>query len=246
MNRLTAIIIDDEKNSANALKLSIEEFENSVDVIKVCHTAKDALDYLQEHSPDIIFLDIEMPKMNGFDLLDRLNGNLKSHIIFTTAYNQYAIQAIEHNALDYLLKPVDINKLHKSIEKVKNKMERKQQVFQSKSRHSAAHNKIYIPTAEGITFLDIEDIIRCESDNNYTMIYTKNHQRIMISKTLGDVEIMLEPYAIFCRIHQSHIVNTKCIIKYLKQDGGAVELIDGSIVEISRRKKDEFLKKMGL
>ena len=196
----------------------------------------------------MIFLDIEMPKLNGFEMLNLIKEK-NFHVVFTTAYDQYAIKAIKYAAFDYLLKPVDIEELKTAVSRVansENPQTKKQIEFlQQNILHPKKQlNKLAIPTLEGLLFYDINDIIQLEANSNYTNIFFTNKTKIIASKTLKEFEELL-PTDIFFRTHHSHLINLNYIKRYIKGDGGQIELQNGSYVDVSRRKKEEFLKVIG-
>lgn len=186
--------------------------------------------------------------MNGFEMLNELPEK-DFHIIFTTAYDQYAIKAIKYAAFDYLLKPIDIQELQEAISNVEtrenNQTKKQVELLQQNMLHPKKQlNKLAIPTLEGLLFFDINDIIHLEANSNYTNIYFTNKTKITASKTLKEFEELL-PEDIFFRTHHSHLINLNYIKRYIKGDGGQIELQNGSYVDVARRKKEEFLKAIG-
>ena len=245
---ITAIIIDDEAKGRLALREKLLSYCPQVKVVAEAANGQEALLLIQHHKPLLIFLDIEMPKMNGFEMLNELPEK-DFHIIFTTAYDQYAIKAIKYAAFDYLLKPIDIEELQEAISNIETKEnnETKKQVelLQQNMQHPKKQlNKLAIPTLEGLLFFDINDIIHLEANSNYTNIYFTNKTKITASKTLKEFEELL-PEDIFFRTHHSHLINLNYIKRYIKGDGGQIELQNGSYVDVARRKKEEFLKAIG-
>lgn len=245
---LTAIIIDDEAKGRLALRQKLQNYCTNVSVVAEAADGMEAIPLIEQHKPQLIFLDIEMPRMNGFEMLNAI-GEKKFHIIFTTAYDQYAIKAIKYAAFDYLLKPVDIEELKTAIAKITNKKstETNRQVLlmQENMQHPKRQlNKLAIPTLEGLLFIDIAEIVHLEANSNYTNIHLSNKTKITASKTLKEFEELL-PEDIFFRTHHSHLINLHCIKKYIKGDGGQIELQNGTFVDVSRRKKEEFLKAIG-
>lgn len=245
---ITAIIIDDEAKGRLALREKLSSYCPEVQVLAEASNGQDALLLIQQHKPQLIFLDIEMPRMNGFEMLNAIPEK-KFHVIFTTAYDQYAIKAIKYAAFDYLLKPIDIEELKTAVEKIDNKengQTKKQiELLQQNLRHPKKQlNKLAIPTLEGLLFYDINDIIQLEANSNYTNIYLINNNKITASKTLKEFEELL-PEDIFFRTHHSHLINLNYIKRYIKGDGGQIELQNGRYVDVSRRKKEEFLKAIG-
>ncbi|MBC7875046.1 MAG: response regulator transcription factor [Ferruginibacter sp.] len=244
----TAIIIDDEQKGRVALKQKLLDYCPDVELIGEAENGEEGLKLIEKCKPNIIFLDIEMPRMNGFEMLNELPEK-KFHIIFTTAYDQYAIKAIKYAAFDYLLKPVDIEDLKTAIARVinseKNQTQKQVELLRQNMQHPKKQlNKLAIPTLEGLLFFDINEIIHLEAQSNYTYIYFSGKPKITASKTLKDFEELLPP-DIFFRTHHSHLINLNYIKRYIKGDGGQIELQNGSYIDVSRRKKEEFLKTIG-
>ncbi len=245
---IKTIIIEDEAKSRSSLRQKLTEFCPSVNIAAEAEDGMEAIGLIEKHKPDLIFLDIEMPKMNGFEMLNTIREK-NFHIVFTTAYDQYAIKAIKYAAFDYLLKPIDIEELKTAVEKIQSKEnhETKNQVeiLQQNIQHPKKQlNKLAIPTLDGLLFFDINDIIQLEANSNYTNIFFVNKSKIIASKTLKEFEELL-PTDIFFRTHHSHLINLNYIKRYIKGDGGQIELQNGTYVDVSRRKKDEFLKIIG-
>jgi two-component system LytT family response regulator len=243
---IRTVIIDDEPHATKSLEILLDENCPEVIVLKTFNLSAEALDYLNTHEVDLIFLDIDMPFLNGFELLKRIN-KINFHVIFVTAYDQYAIQAFRYSAFDYLLKPVDELELSESVDKLE-----KQQKSKSKNLHfehllevfsadKTPVKRIAMPTMEGFEFVEVEKIIRCESVSNYTKVFLQNLPMIMISRTLKDIELLLSNFS-FLRIHNSHLIAKNHIKKYIKADGGFIKMSDNSEIPISRAKKEEVLK----
>lgn len=245
---ITAIIIDDEAKGRLALREKLSAYCPQVQLLAEASNGQEALSLIEHHKPALIFLDIEMPLMNGFEMLNALPEK-NFHVIFTTAYNQYAIKAIKYAAFDYLLKPIDIDELKSTLSKLEsmeNYQTKKQiELLKQNMLHPKKQfNKLAIPTLEGLLFYDINDIIHLEANSNYTNIYFSNKTKIIASKTLKEFEELL-PDDIFFRTHHSHLINLNFIKRYIKGDGGQIELQNGRYVDVSRRKKEEFLKAIG-
>ncbi|CAN5555624.1 LytTR family DNA-binding domain-containing protein [soil metagenome] len=245
MEKIKAIIIDDELSSLQNLQQKLEEFCPTVQVIATAQKPEEAILLINHHKPDVIFLDIEMPKMSGFRMLEEL-GEADFEIIFTTAYNHYAIEAIRIAAFDYLLKPIAIKELQQTVDRLN-----EQRNYQTKEKidilkssmneKRTQEDKIAISTSEGLEFIPIKNILHIESSSNYSKIYFNNEKTLMVTKLLKDFEDMLIPYH-FYRIHNSHLINLNYIQKYLRGNGGRVIMQDGTTIEVARRKKEEFLK----
>lgn len=241
---LKVLLIDDEERATDALRLMIEKTIPEIKEVLVCNDSRKAADIIHTYQPGLIFLDIQMPHLNGFELLEKMpNKNFK--IIFTTAYNEYAIQAIRFSAFDYLLKPIDMEELQASVkrflesnEDFKQQYELLKNIMHNIQAPSTENFRLALPTKEGVHFLQPQDIIRCEAVGNYTRFYVSNNKNYIISRTLGEYEALLTPHQ-FIRTHKSHLVNKK-FISFIDHDGFAV-LRDSSKVEISRRRKEEVM-----
>lgn len=245
---LTAIIIDDEENGRIALKQKLKDYCPTVKVIAEAENGLEGMEMIQQFQPQLVFLDIEMPGMDGFEMLINIPDK-KFHLVFTTAYDQYAIKAIKYAAFDYLLKPIDIDELKETIERleyapVPDVTIKKLETLEQNLLTKPFLNKIAVPTQEGLLFFDINHIIRLEAQSNYTLIYFDDQPKMMASRTLKEFEEIL-PADTFFRIHNSHIINLLFIKKYIRGDGGQVEMKNGDHILVSRRKKDEFLKIIG-
>ena len=244
---ITATIVDDEPYSCEALVTLLERYCPDVKVLDICYSAASALQSIREQKPQILFLDIEMPHMNGFELLEEL-PEIDFELIFTTSYDQYAIKAIRFSALDYLLKPVDQEELKKAVQKavsgMKHSLPQQIDILLQKLNHpTIAVNKIAIPTMEGLEMVLVENIINCESDRNYSILFLKNKQKIIASRSLKEIEEMLDDYS-FARVHHSHLVNLNEVEKYIKGEGGYLLMSDGTTVDVSRSRKEILLKKL--
>jgi two-component system, LytTR family, response regulator len=245
---LTAIIIDDELNGRIALKQKLHDYCPIVEIVAEAENGREGIEKIQKYVPELVFLDIEMPEMDGFEMLINIPDK-KFHLVFTTAYDHYAIKAIKYAAFDYLLKPIDIDELKMTIERIVNLPEptlinKKLETLEQNLLTKPFLNKIAIPTVEGLLFFDISHIVHLEAHSNYTVIYFEDQSKLMASRTLKEFEEIL-PGDIFFRPHNSHIINLNFIKRYLRGDGGQVELKNGTYILVSRRKKDEFLKVIG-
>jgi len=240
---LTAIIIDDEVKGRIALRQKLADYCPQVEVSGEAGDGLEGLKLIEKHDPAIVFLDIQMPRMDGFEMLHQL-PNRKFHLIFTTAYDQYAIKAFKYAAFDYLLKPVDIEELKTAVGKLDGKKAQTKgqlEVLEHNIHGKNLSNKIAIPTLNGFLFYNIQDIIHLEAQSNYTILYFVNQPKQLASRTLKEFEEML-PSNLFFRPHHSHIINLQYIKRYIKGDGGQLEMQNGNFVDVSRRKKEEFLK----
>lgn len=249
---MRVIIVDDELTSSQVLEELIKHYLPELQIVAVCNKPMEAVTKLATLKPDIVFMDIELPGMSGFEILEQVK-NISFDVIFTTAHMQYGIKAIQFSAIDYLLKPINVDDLklavqrvidHKSIsdpiEKIRNLFENVRML-----NNNAPFSRVAFPTSEGLKFVYLDQIVRCMASNNYTYIYLANNERILISKSLKDVENIL-PASGFCRIHNSHLVNLKYIRKLIKGDSNMLVMNDNSELEVSRRKKDELVKILNL
>jgi len=246
---IKAIIIDDEKASAELLSLKIKKAAPDVQIKGIYHSGPAALEAMEGEEPDVIFLDIEMPGMDGITLARKLDAE-QTEIIFTTAYDQYAIEAIRIKALDYLLKPVNEKDLSAALLRLRQKLMEKEKIktahsmeniFEKMQALNTHYDKIAISTMEGILFIPVKEIVRVESLNNYSKLYLITGKNIVASKTLKLIEEMLVHYRFF-RPHKSHLVNLEYITKYVRGEGGIIIMADGSEVDVSRQRKQDFLK----
>lgn len=241
---MRTIIIDDEKHCREGLAIKLARYCPHLEVIEQCANAKAAIKAIAYHLPDIIFLDIEMPGMNGFEMLEFCK-EYDFEIIFTTAYNEYAIQAIRHSALDYLLKPVNKNELIQAVERMgsnrkKSTSSRIADLLKTVDTKKA-NQRIAIPTMEGLLLLEIKEILYCESENNYTCFHLLNEKKITTSKTLKKTEEHLTGNKDFFRIHNSFLINLNYVSRYVKGKGGEIIMSNGKSLPVSRTKKKEFI-----
>jgi two-component system, LytTR family, response regulator len=242
---IKALIVDDEEKACSILKTLLERYTPEITDIEIVHNAMDAFFKIKEWNPDLVFLDIQMPFMNGFDLLNKLE-EVNFDIVFTTAFNQYAIQAIRFSALDYLLKPIDVEELTNAVQRF---LQRRNSVaptnlqYQNLVSNLAARKNddftLAIHGNQGMQFLKINEIIRLEGDRNYTMFYLSAERKHLASKTLKEYEELLSDKG-FYRIHKSHLVNS-IFVESLSQDG-IVLMKDKSQVEVSRRRLPDIRK----
>jgi len=245
MDTLKAILIDDELPSLQNLQQKLEEFCPDIKVIATAQKPEDAIRLIEQNQPDVIFLDIEMPRMNGFKMLEEIKEQ-NFDIIFITAYNHYAIDAIRISAFDYLVKPVAVKDLQNSVNRLINSHrkqvpEKLDVLRQNLSNSRSQNDKITIVTNEGVDFYEISQIVRIESSSNYSKIHFKDGKVLLVTKLLKDFEEILAPYR-FYRIHNSHLINLSYIKKYLRGDGGQVIMQNNDVIDVARRKKEEFLK----
>lgn len=244
---IKAIIIDDEKNALEVLRMQLVNYCKEVQVVKICVGGREGIEAIHALSPDLVFLDIEMPMCNGFDVLEATKDK-GYKVIFTTAYDQFALKAFRYSAIDYLLKPIDIEELIMAVKKVQlaepkeiaGVLEKLYKQFDSVGHRQ---RKVALPIGDGLEMVPLQNIIRCESESNYTTIYLQDKRKVTLSKTLKDIEDLLS-YPPFYRIHNSHIVNIDFIQKIFKTDGGYVIMSDGAHINISRSRKDSFFESL--
>ena len=244
---IKAIIVDDEPYCCESLVTLLERYCPAVKVADICYSGETALSAIKEQQPQILFLDIEMPRMNGFELLEKL-PEVHFEIIFTTSYDQYAIKAIRFSALDYLLKPVDREELQRAVQKVTQRLhhplpQQLEILLQKLHQPTSSIQKIAIPTIEGLQMIAVDSIISCASDSNYTLFLLKNKQKLIASRTLKEIEELLEEYH-FLRVHHSYVVNLNEVSKYIKGEGGYLIMSDDSAIDVSRSRKEMLLKKL--
>ncbi|HEX5552114.1 MAG TPA: LytTR family DNA-binding domain-containing protein [Chitinophagaceae bacterium] len=246
---LTAIIIDDEASSRNALRNKLAKYCTDVVVIAECENGEEGIRNIGKSRPDIVFLDVEMPRMNGFNMLQQLSEK-DFEVIFITAYDQYAIKAIRYSALDYIVKPIEIEDLRNAVQRAVEKRSkaipnaRIELLLDNMVQERNKCKRIAVPATGGLQFIKINDIIYLEASVNYTIFHLSNNIKYLVSKTLKEYEDML-PLDIFIRIHNSHIINKNYVERYIRGEGGQVVLSNGSVLDISKRKKNEFLRSIG-
>ena len=245
---ITALLIDDDENLRNGMKGLLARYAPEIHILGEADSVKTGIDAIDKFKPQVVFLDIQLGDGTGFDILEQLalkNGKSSSHIVFITAHEQYAIKAFRFSALDFLLKPVDPEELQKVLEKIKNVLKQNDGyahidlLLENIRKKVDNFKRIALSTSDGIHLFEISDIIRCESEDNYTKFYIKNNKPIMISKTLKEYEDMLTEHG-FERIHQSHLINLSYLKSYIKKDGGYVIMADNSNLPISQRKKERL------
>lgn len=249
MSGIKAIIVDDEQHCIDALQTMLQKKCPEVTVLGGVNSVKEAKELISEVQPDVVFLDVEMPYQNGFELL-KLFDKITFDVIFTTAYEQYALKAIKFNALDYLLKPFSIKELQDAVQKCISRRSAQGEMTTSplevflqnmKTLHQT-HKKIALPTINGLVFMPVQNIVRCESTGNYTRIFFTDKKNLMVSRPLKEFEELLTDVDFF-RVHNSHLINLQQMQSYIQGEGGFALMSDGTQVEISRRRKADFLKK---
>ncbi len=244
---MKAAIIEDELHQQELLESYLAKYFPEIEYVGTAATVTDGVELITRKRPDLIFMDVQLGQDTCFDLLNELK-NRTFEIIFTTSYEEYALKAFRLAAVDYLLKPVSINDLKNSINKLL-KRDQQQQVLDhvklllsNINGNSKADHRIALPTMTGFTLIEIEDIVRCESDNTYTTFYLRDGTSMLISKTLKSCERILSDYTFF-RVHNSSLINLRYVKEYIKGEGGIVIMEDKKEVSVSRRRKEDFLRK---
>jgi len=249
IDMLRSIIIDDEPQNASILKKDLAAHCPSIDVVSVCHSAKEGIMSIKKEKPDLIFLDIEMPWMNGFEMLEMLD-EIHFNVIFTTAHDQFAAKAFRISAVDYLLKPIHANDLKEAVKKAQQKMEPQHgnaniENLLRNIKQPSSQQKIALPYREGFEFVEVSHIIYCQAEGAYTKVFLDNKKYILVSKALGDIEELLPP-DLFQRIHHSSVVNINYVTHFVRTDGGYVKLQTGEELAVSKSKKESLMERLGL
>jgi two-component system LytT family response regulator len=245
---IRAIIIEDEENSSIILNDMLQQHFKNIEVIAVCKNNDEGKYAIEDLDPDLVFSDVELESETVFNMLQQLS-RIDFEIIFTTGYDRYAIQAIKFSALDYLLKPFSKEELTEAINHYQQKQNKKQSTQQFDALfHNLKHfqkdlKKITLPTSNGLTVYPIKEIIRCQAEVNYTNFFLTSKNKILVTRTLKEYEELLNDYD-FVRVHNSHLINLHHVKNYSRGEGGTVTMSDGTTVDVSRRKKDEFLKRL--
>ncbi len=244
MKTIKTILIDDESNNNIYFQGLLNQHFVEIDVSAIADNATDGIILVKELEPQLIFLDVEMPGITGFELLQQLQP-INFEVVFVTAYNHYAVQAFEVNAIGYITKPIAVDKFKQTVQAAINRIKEKNinknllQILEQ-SQHLHNENKIALPTLCGLVFVKQNDIIYCESSGNYTQFYLKDNKKILVSRQLGEYEKLL-PEMQFIRIHDKHIINLQYIAEYIKGNGGEIKLDDGKSLPVAARRKDELL-----
>ncbi len=240
------LIIDDENRTRSLIAKMIESFGLDVEVIPEGENVQSGIQAIEKHHPDIVFLDIQMPDGTGFDVI-RSVENKNFEVIFITAHEEFAIKAIKFSALDYLLKPVDAAELRTALEKalqvVENAGDHTQFEALNSNIQKSEKRRLVLKTQESVHVVDLDEIIRCEADRNYTSFFLRDNKKILVSKTLKEYETLLSGHN-FLRVQQSHLININFVDRYDKKNGGAVVMKDGSEVPLSPAKRDVFFKRL--
>lgn len=243
---IKAVLIDDERNALEMLEWQLHTYCPEILVCAICQNAEKGIEAINQHKPQLVFLDVEMPKKNGFELLKSF-PELFFDVIFTTAYSQFAQKAFRFAALDFLLKPVDADDLVAAVKRYEKKQiqnnfkEQLDVLIQQYTRPSGLPDKISLATQQAIHFVTPLNIVYCESDSNYTIVYFNDKSKLVVSRTLKEIEEVLIPYNFF-RIHHSYIINLRQVSRYVKADGGSIEMSGGSQLPVSRQRKEELMR----
>jgi len=239
---MRAILIDDEISNLENLQTLLEKHCSQVTIMAAVQNINDAVDAIEKYSPDLVFLDIQMGEQTGFDVL-KLLPTRNFEVIFVTAYDQYGIQAVKFAALDYLLKPIDIEELINAVNKAEHKLAAQKQniqldfLLQQLKKPETNISKIALQMQSEIRYVSLSEIIRCEADNTYTRFFLSSNEKILVSKSLKEYADLLRPNG-FLRTHQSHLVNPKYVKSWLKEDGGILLLTSGEKIPVSKPNKD--------
>lgn len=241
-NPLKAVIIEDEQKARRILQTLLEENCEGVEVLAAAEDVPSGVKAIIAHKPDVVFLDIELPGFNGFELTDFFD-EVKFEIIFTTAYSEYAIKAFQMSAVDYLLKPIQIDQLRSAVGKARqlrgSQMDEKMRALKE-NLSGANRRKIALPIAEGLLFVEEDEIVYLEADNSYTTVFFSNGNKILVSRNLKEfIDIIDSPQ--FFKPHRSYYVNTNHVRQFIKADSGSLLMDNGHVIHIARDKKQEFL-----
>jgi len=247
-NILRTVIVDDEQDAVNFIESIANEYCPNIEIVGKAYSAIEGVEVISKLKPDLVFLDVEMPHGSGFDLLAGFPEK-EFEVIFITAFNHYAIRAIKFSAVDYILKPININEFIEAVKRVEESRKEKKggsMSFQTlfENLQTNIPSKLAIPTSSGMEYLNTRDIIRVEADRSYSWFYMENGDKFLVSRNLKEYQELLSDRNFF-RTHNSHLINLEHVKKYIRHEGGYIEMTDGSNVPISRGKKDLFLEHMG-
>ncbi len=242
---IKAILIDDEMHCLKTLGMLLKEYCANVQVLEKCNDAATGLKAIELHKPDLVFLDIEMPQMNGFEMLEHL-PQINFAVVFTTGYDQYAIKAFHFSALDYLLKPIEPKELIDAVKKVEEQHhlpmpEQFEMLLKKIGGINSGFTKIAVPTAEGFELISATDVVYFEAESNYTHIFLKNKNKIIACRTLKKIEEQIQDYNFFVRVHNSYMVNLNEVIRYVRGEGGYLVMSNNTCINVSRNRKDALL-----
>lgn len=240
---MKVVIVDDEKHCSATLRFELERMNGDIEIVGEFNDSQGALSSIPALAPDLIFLDIEMPHLNGFEMLKALPSNDYA-VVFTTAYDEFALRAFQYSAIDYLLKPISAEELDRALHRyhlrsTKGVSPKQLEILFGKLEGKGI-NKIALPSGEGLDFVLPTEITRCESQSNYTMVHFSNRRKVLVSRTLKEIEETLMGHGFF-RVHHSHLINLNCISRYVKGSGGYLVMDDGIEVPVSRSRKEGLL-----
>ena len=241
---LSTIIIDDQQNCIDDLSFLLKTNCTTVSIVALAHSGAEGITILKKYKPQLVFLDVEMQDMTGFEMLQQLSET-NFHVVFTTAFDKYAIKAIRFNAIDYLLKPVSKNELIEAVERAANApaaltVQQIKNLRETSQNRHVPQNKIALTTSEGLEYVKLEDIVYCLADGSYTTVYLSNKSQLLVSKSIGKLDEVIDGNG-FYRTHNSSLINLSHIKKFVKTDGGYVVMSNGDTVTIARNRKEEFL-----
>jgi two-component system, LytTR family, response regulator len=244
---LKCIIVDDEFKSRESLRAIIQKFCENIVVLEVCQNGVEATKAIYNGKPDIVFMDIQLQKETGFEILEKLD-KIEFELIFTTAYSEFAIKAFKFSAIDYLLKPIDINDLKAAIEKARKRItgnitQRIAQLGQNLRANTFKHSRLALPATDGLVFVNVDQIVFCEATGNYTNIHMDDGRKFVVSRTLKEYEELLEDQDFF-RIHNSFLINLNSLKKYIRGEGGQVVMNNNQTLDVSKAKKKSFLERI--
>jgi len=240
---IKAILIDDERNSIEMLEWLLATYCPEIQIAATCESGEAGIEAIARLRPDVVFLDIEMPRMNGFDMLERI-GDIRFEVVFTTAYDQFAVKAFRYSALNYLLKPVDPDELQATAARLKQKKsapsrEQMELLFQSLLHREAPVERVALSTGDGLVFVQTRDIAYCRAESNYTYVVMADGRNILVAKTLKEIDATLSGKD-FARVHNSFLINVNHISRFVRGDGGYIVMPDSTQITIARSKRDEF------
>lgn len=241
---IKCVIVDDEKNCLEMLEWLLKTYAPSVTIAAMCTSAEKGIEAIREHRPDVVFLDIEMPRMNGFDMLEKFD-RLHFDVVFTTAYDKFAIKAFRYSALNYLLKPIDPDDLIETIRRINDKRnvpsrEQIELLFQHVRPVKNTPPRIALTTGDGMIFVPTQDILYCEAESNYTSVVLASSKKVVVSKVLKDIDEALSGPDFF-RVHNSYLINLNRIKKFVRGEGGYVVMDNDTAITISRSRRQEFM-----
>lgn len=248
MKQVSALIIDDERSNREFLSVVLADFCPSVQVVAEADSMDSGLEMIRKHDPDILFLDIQMPNGDGFELLSKVDSP-RFQLIFVTAYDKYAIRSFKHSAIDYLLKPIDPEDLVGAVDRAQARIQNQEVTFNLQTlvnnlRNNDPNNqKLIVKDRKGLVVIRLDDVVRCEADGNYSVFHLTTGAKVTAAKSIKHFEEILENKQ-FVRIHNSHLVNMNHIVKYIRGRGGIVITSDDAELEVSRGKRDHFLRRL--